>query len=227
MGNTSSGFVEPFSQCPIDVRVQRSWFARSWRDTSGENSTLRARALTSLPNEFQLIIQESSIALGFGKAYRLVIAPLRDNGKVIVIAPHLTHFQEALSMMMTVYLQSFRLSSPFRCFDDGRECVGSSDTISPVGAWPPAQDRLSLGAQYDGTENENGVIRLLSSDLSCGVGSDADIEVDIVSSTIGHINSCHHDEGSSIDPLAWIRGQPRNLVDTRQRSFSLANLAFT
>jgi hypothetical protein len=116
MGNSSSGFVKPFSQCPINVRVQRSWFAiRSWRDKSGGNST---RALTSLPNDFQLVIQESSIALGFGKAYRLVIAPLLDNGKVIVIAPHLTQFQEALSMMMTVYLQSFLLLSPFMCFND-------------------------------------------------------------------------------------------------------------
>lgn len=190
---------------------------------SGGNST---RALTSLPNDFQLVIQESSIALGFGKAYRLVIAPLLDNGKVIVIAPHLTQFQEALSMMMMVYLQSFLLLSPFMCFNDDRKTVGSSDTISLVGAWPPAQDRLSLSAQYDGTENESGVIHLLSSDL-CSVKSDADIEADIVSSTIICINSYHHDEGSSLDPLAWIRGESRSLMDTGWRSFSLTNLAFT
>lgn len=180
VGNVSSSFTTPFANCSIEPRILSSWWftERSWRDSTGGNSSPRTRVLTSCPNDFQLVIQESSLALGFGKVYRLVIAPLEDNGKVIVIAPYLVEYQEALSMMMTVYLQAFRFSQPLRCFDDGRKTVGSHNTINPEGAWPPAQDRISLGAQFDGNENDSGVARLLSS-----VGSEADIEADIVSST--------------------------------------------
>jgi hypothetical protein len=177
MGNTSSSFTTPFSDCAIEPRVKSSWWPneRSWKDCTGRDSSLRARPLRSAP-DFQLVIQESSLALGFGKVYRLIIAPLGRSEKCIVVAPYLIEYQEAVSMMMTVYLQGFHVSSPLRCFVDNRATVGVQGTISPEDAWPPAQDRISLGARFDGSQNDSGIARLLS-----GVGNEADIEADIVS----------------------------------------------
>lgn len=175
MGNSSSSLIEPFSQYPIDVGVQRSWFVtRRWRDSSGENSTLRVRPLRSCPKDF-LVTQESTIAFGYGKPTDW---PLRNNGKVIVIAPHIIQFQETLSMMMTVHSRISLVEFIQMLWwwpRDSRQLQYHQyrQFMAPCPRSP--LPRRTLGTQYDKTRNESGIVRRLDE------ADDADVEADIVS----------------------------------------------
>lgn len=178
MGNETSKLTTPFSDCTIEPRVETSWWPgrRWWKDSPPSSTGARARDLILCPKNFplSLVIQESTI-MKLSRVYRLVLAPKQGGDKVIVLAPKIVQYQEALSMMMTIHVQPFQLGpTPHLCFSDGRATVGTN-SIHPVGSWPPAQDRVTLDARFDGNTSESGVVFCLSEK-----GNEAEMEADIV-----------------------------------------------